>query len=229
MKEERKAALLAGGFYFVGLAAGLLSVVPVVDLPDYLVQISTHANQVTIGALFQFIMMVAYMGMALALYPLLKKQSERLALGFLGFRLIAATIIVIGVITLPLLLTLSQQFVTSGASELSHFQTIGEMLRTARDLVNHTGTILVLSLGGLLLNVVLYKTKLVPRWLSGWGFLGALIAIVTSCLFLTRLIDLTTSVYLDFPLAIQEIVFAIWLLVKGFNPSSNLKEYQPVE
>lgn len=229
MKEERKSAILAGGFYFVGIAAGLLSVVPVVDLPDYLVQISTHVGQVTIGALFQFIMMVAYMGMALAIYPVLKKHSETLALGFLGFRLIAATIIVIGVITLPLLLTLSQQFIASGASDLANFQTIGELMRTTRDLVNHTGTILVLSLGGLLLNLVLYRARLVPRWLSGWGFLGTMIAIVASCLFLSRVIDLTTSVYLDFPLAIQEIVFAIWLLVKGFNTPSIAKDTLPVE
>jgi hypothetical protein len=129
-------------------------------------------------------------------------------------------VIVVGVILLPLLLTLSKDFVASGAPASSHYQTIGEMMRTMRDLVNHTGTILTITLGSLLLNVLLYRTRLVPRWLAGWGFIGTVIAIIASCLFLSRAIDLTTSIYLDFPLAIQEIVFAIWLLVKGFNQPS---------
>ena len=126
----------------------------------------------------------------------------------------------IGVILLLLLLAVSQEFSKAGAPVSSHFQTIGEILRTGRDLVNHVGMILVLSMGGLLLNVLLYQTKLVPRWLSGWGLAGTAVAIAASCLFMLRTIDLLTSVYLNFPLALQEIVFAVWLIVKGFNPSA---------
>lgn len=219
MNSDRKAAILAGMLYFLGIIAGAFSVVPVIDVPDYLVQISANAGQVITGAFFQFLMTAAYVGMAITLYPILKRYNESLALGYVGFRLVAAAFIVIGVILLFLLLTLSQEFVKTGASALPHFQTIGELLRTTRDLVNHVGMILVLSMGGLLFNSLLYQTNLVPRWLSGWGLAGTGVTIVASFLFMFRAIDLLTSVYLDFPLALQELAFAIWLIAKGVNSS----------
>lgn len=221
MNTDRTVAIVAGALYCLGLIAGVLSVVPVIDQPDYLLQTAAHTGQVTRGAFFQLLMMAAYVGMAIALYPLLQKQNASLALGYVGFRLVAAALIVIGVILLLLLLALSQEFSKAGAPTSSHFQTIGDILRTGRDLVNHVGMILVLSVGGLLLNVLLYQTNLVPRWLSGWGLAGTAVAIAASCLFMIRTIDLLTSVYLNFPLALQEIVFALWLIGKGFNPISD--------
>lgn len=220
MSADRKAALLAGVLYFLGIIAGLLSVVPVIDRPDYLVQISADVGQVTTGAFFQFLMTAAYMGMALALYPILKQYNASLALGYIAFRIVAVALIVIGVILLLLLLTLSQAFVKAGEPAPSHFQTIGDLLRTGRDLVNHAGMTLVLSMGGLLFNSLLYQTKLVPRWLAGWGLAGTAVTIVASCLFMFGSVDLLTAVYLSLPLALQEIVFAVWLIVKGFNPTT---------
>jgi hypothetical protein len=220
MNADRIAAILAGALYFLGLGAGVFSVVPVIDLPDYLVQIPAHVGQVTSGAFFQFLMIAAYVGMAITLYPILQKHNESLALGYVGFRLVAAAFIMIGVILLFLLLTLSQEFVKAGAPASSHFQIIGEILRTGRDLVNHVGMILVLSMGGLLFNSLLYQTNLVPRWLSGWGLVGTAVTIAASFLFMFRATNLLTSIYMDFPLFLQEVVFAAWLIAKGFNPSA---------
>lgn len=220
MTADRIAAILAGVLYFLGIMAGVFSVVQVIDTPDYLVQISAHAGQVTSGAFFQFLMAAAYVGMAITLYPILKRHNESLALGYVGFRIVAAAFIVIGVIILLLLLTLSQDFVKAGMPVSSHFQTIGELLRTGRDLVNHVGMILVLSMGGLMFYFLLYQTELVPRWLSGWGLVGTAVTIAASFLFMFRVFDLVTSVYMNFPLALQEMVMAVWLIVKGFNPSA---------
>jgi len=220
MNADRKIAILAGVLYFLGIIAGVFSMVPVIDVPDYLVQISSHTGQVNSGAFFQFLMTAAHVGMAITLYPILKKHNESLALGYVGSRLVAAAFNVIGVIILLLLLTLSQEFVKVGDPVSSHFQTIGELLRMGRDLFNHVGVILVMSMGGLMFYYLLYQIKLVPRWLAGWGLVGTAAAIVASCLFMFRIIDLMTSVYMDFPLALQEIVFAVWLIVKGFNQSA---------
>jgi hypothetical protein len=220
MNADRKTTLLAGVLYFLGIMAGLLSVVPVIDTPDYLVKISANAGHVTSGAFFQFLMTAAYMGMAITLYPILKRYNESLALGYVGFRIVAVAFIVIGVILLLLLLTLSQEFVKAENPETSHFQTIGELMRAGRDLVNHVGMILVLSMGGLMFNYLLYQTKLVPRWLSGWGLVGTAVTLAASFLFMFRVTNLLTSVYMNFPGALQEMVFAVWLIVKGFNPSA---------
>ena len=220
MNSDRKTAILAGVLYFLGIIAGALSVVPVIDVPDHLIQISANAGQVNSGAFFQFLMTAAYVGMAITLYPILKKHNESLALGYVGSRLVAAAFNVIGVIILLLLLTLSQEFVKAGAPVSSHFQTIGELLRTGRDLVNHVVMILVLSMGGLMFYCLLNQTKLVPHWLAGWGLVGTAVTITASFLFMFRIIELMTSVYMNFPLALQEMVFAVWLIVKGFNPAA---------
>ncbi|MBI5954961.1 MAG: DUF4386 domain-containing protein [Chloroflexi bacterium] len=219
MNTGRKTAILAGALYFSGIIAGVFSMVPVIDIPNYLAQISANTSQVNSGAFFQFLMTAAHVGMAITLYPILKKQNESLALGYVGSRLVAAAFNIIGVIILLLLLTLSQEFVKAGAPVSIHFQTIGELLRTGRDLVNHAGVVMVMCVGELTLYYLLHQTKLVPRWLAGWGIVGAVVAIVAGCLFMFRSIDLMTSVYMDFPLALQEMVFAVWLISKGFNPS----------
>jgi hypothetical protein len=110
-----------------------------------------------------------------------------------------------GVILLFMLLALSQGFLKSGAQASSHFQTIGELLRTGRDLVNHAGMILPLSIGGLMLYYLFYQTKLVRRWLSSWGLVGTAVTIAASFLFMFHVIELRTSVYMNFPLAFQEM------------------------
>jgi len=220
MNSSRKAATIAGVLFIIGTVAGILSVVPVVDDPDYLMNVSAHENQILRGAFFQFLMAAAYVGIAISLYPILRTYHEGLALGFVGFRIIAGGFILIGVILLLVLLPLSQEFVKAGASDLAYFHTVGGLLRAGRDLVNHVAMILAVSVGGLMLYSLLYRTKLVPRWLSGWGLLGTTLTILASLLFMFRLIGLITPIYmvLNIPMALQEMVLAVWLIVKGFNP-----------
>jgi hypothetical protein len=221
MNSDRKIAKIAGALIIVGMIAGVLSIVSVIEEPDYLTKVSANNNQVLIGAFFQFIMIPASIGFALTLYPMLRKYNEGLALGFVGFRTIAGTFHLIGIILLPLFLILSQEFIKAGAPDSSYFQTLGALLRAGRDLVNHVAMILALSIGGLMFFYVLYQSKLVPRWLSGWGFVGTTSTIVASLLLLFRLIDVVTPIYisLNLPTALQEMVLAVWLIVKGFDAS----------
>ena len=225
MDSNRKTAIIVWVLFITATVASSLYYVilnPILNAPDYLIKVSANEIQVLIGAFFQFIMIPAYIGFALSLYPILRKYNEGLALGFVGFRIIAGTFHLIGVIILPLFLILSQEFIKAGAPDSSYFQTIGGLLRSGRDLVNHVAMILSLSLGGLMFFYVLYQSKLVPRWLSGWGFVGTTLTILASLLLLFRLIDVITPIYivLNLPLALQEMVLAVWLIVKGFNPSA---------
>jgi len=95
--------------------------------------------------------------------------------------------------------------------------------------VNHAGMILALSLGDFMLYSVLYQKKLVPRWLTGWGLIGIALAIFASLLFLFRFTDVITPVYLglNLPLALQGIVLALWLITKGFYPTTMILETTP--
>lgn len=224
--NSRKAAIFAGVLFIIGTVAGILSIAPSIDSPDYLIKAAANATQVLTGAYFQFIMIVGYVGIAIVLYPILSKSHDGFALGFVAFRVIVGVFIIIGVITLPLLLTLSQEFVKAGAPDSSYFQTIGELLRSARDLANHVALPLALGLGDLMFYYILYRTKLVPQWLSAWGLAGTILVMLASTLFLFRLIGLLTPTFmgLTIPLALQQMVLAVWLLVKGFHPATTTKK-----
>ncbi len=219
MNSIRKKTIIAGVLYIIGTIAGILSIAPAIDASDYLVKASANANQVLLAALFQFIMTIAYAGFAITLYPLLRKYKESLALGFLSFRIIAAVLNIIGFIILLMLLSLSQEFVNAGTADSSYFQTLGDLLRSGRDFVNHVAMILAISIAGLMFYILLYQTKLIPRWLSLWGFAGTIFTILASLLIMFHIIDIITTIYivLNLPLILLETVLAIWFIAKGFD------------
>lgn len=220
--EKYKMARLAGLLIIGGMIAGILSVVPSVESPHYLTEVSANQYQVLIGAFFQLTLVPIYIGFALLLFPLLRRYSESLAIGFVSFRIIAGIFQLIGVIILPLFLFLSQEFLMSAISDTGNIQIMGEGLKLVRDLVNHVGMMLATGLGNLILYYVFYKTKLVPRWLSVWGAMGNTLAILASFLILFQLIDVIAPhfVVLTIPLVLQEFVLAILLIAKGFNSSA---------
>jgi hypothetical protein len=203
-----------------GMVAGIFSVVPVIDGADYIVKAFTYENQVLIGAFSQLLMVVAYVGIPILMYSILSKYNKRLALGSVAFGIISGVFIIIGVIILLLLLTLSHEFAKVGTLDVSYFQTLGGLLQAGRDLVNHVATTLAFVLAMLLFNCIFYQTKLVPRWLSVWGLIGSTLSILASLLFMIRFIGLD-AIYmmLNIPIAFQQLVLAIWLIVKGFNPT----------
>ncbi len=219
MNTNRRATTIAGVLVIVGMVAGVLSIVPVLEESNYLALIPSHESEMMVGAVSQFIMTPAYVGFALYLYPTLRMENEALSLGFVGFRLIAGMFHLIGVILLPLFLVLGQEFAQASASGASHVVVLGELLRTGRDLVNHVALIISLSIGDLLLFYILYQSRFVPRWLSAWGFLGAGSAMLASFLVLFRLIGVVTPLYLamNAPLALQSLVLAMWLITRGFD------------
>jgi len=221
MKSNRKAAIFAGILIIIGMVAGMLSIVPSVEGTDYLIEAFANQNQVLSGAFFQFMLVPIYIGFALVLYPILRKFSKSLAIGFVGFRIIASVFQIVGVIALPIFILLSQEFIESTTTDLLYLQFFGDALKLGRDLTNHVGVMLATGLGNILLFYMLYKTKLIPRWLSSWGLIGNTLAMLASFLILFRLIDVITPhfIVLTIPLVLQEIVLAIWLIVKGFNSS----------
>jgi len=221
MNSNRKNAILAGVLIIMGMIAGIFSVVPSVDSADCLIKAAENANQVFTGAVFHFIMSVAYIGVAILLYPILREFNKSLALGFLSFRIIATVFLIMGVISLLLLLNLSKEYVNVSPTDLVFYQTTGELLRSGRDFTNHIAMIISLNIGGIMFYVLLFQAKLIPQWLSAWGLIGATLAIVASLLVMFKIVEIITPFYisLNVPLALQELILAIWFIVKGFNPN----------
>ncbi len=221
-ETNRKTAIIVGVLYITGTVAGILSLVftgPILERPDYLAQVSANPNQIVIGALF-----VLTMGLALAMvpvmtFPILKRYNQALAVGYVVFRgaLEAVTYLalVMGWLSLPLI---SQEYTKASAVDASYFQALGDLVLQAHDQIGHVLTI-VFILGALMFYHVLYQSKLVPRWLSGWGLLAAIPYFISGVSGLFALLSpmSTTQMVLVLPLAVQEIVLAVWLIVKGFN------------
>ena len=224
MNSSRKIAIIAGVLFIIATVASVLGTLfskPILDAPDYLIDISANGNQVTIGALLAFIAALASASIAISLYPILRKYNEGLALGAVGFRLIEAVFIIARVMGLLLLLTLSQEFVKAGAPDSSYFQTSGVLIVAGRDWMGNVGSLLPFCLGALMYYYIFYQTRLIPRWLSGWGLVGAALCMVAGMLVMFRVIGpmSTTQIVLAVPIGLQEMVLAVWLIVKGFNPS----------
>ncbi|MCP4541361.1 MAG: DUF4386 domain-containing protein [Chloroflexi bacterium] len=225
MNGTKKIARIVGVLYVIGTVAGILSVVftgPILGDPDYLVNISANANQVITGVLFVLIMGLALAMVPVMMFPILKKHNEALALGYVVFRGGLETVTyIVGVISSLLLLTLSQVHVQAGVLDASNFQALGTLLLETEVIISSITTI-VFILGALMFYYVLYQSRLIPRWISGWGLIAAIPYFVAGFLVMFGLIDhmSTVDAVLRLPLGLQEMVLALWLIVKGFNPSA---------
>ena len=220
----RKNATIAGILYIVGTVSGILSLVftgPVLESSDYLTQISMHPNQIITGTLFVLIMGLALVMVPVMIFPVLKKFNEVLAVGYIVFRGalegVTYLILVIGWLSLPLI---GQRYVMADAANVPYFQSLGDLVLDVHDQIGNVLTI-VFILGALMFYYVLFQSKLVPRWLSGWGLLAAIPYLFSGVLGLFAILSPMSSaqMVLVLPLAVQEMVLAIWLIVKGFNPS----------
>jgi hypothetical protein len=211
--------------YIIGTVAGILSLVftgPILEQSDYLTRVSANPTQIVIGSLLVLTMGLALTMIPVMMFPLLKRYNEALALGYIVFRGalegVGYLILVIGWLSLPLI---SREYVTAGAVDASYFQSLGDLVLGTHDQIGHILTIIFI-LGALMFYFVLYRSRLVPRWLSGWGLLAAIPYFVSGVSGLFALLSPMSSVQmvLVLPLAVQEMVLAVWLIVKGFNSSS---------
>ena len=225
MSTNRKIAIKVGVLYIIGTATGVASMIvmnPILNAPDYLVKTAENSSSMILGTL-----LVLTMGLALALvpivaYPIFKKFNETLALGYVVFRGGLETISYMGlVISRLLLIPLSRIYIEAAASEMPGIQTLGAMLLAAHEWVNIL-LIIVFSLDALMLYAILFQSRLTPRWISIWGIIAILMHFVTAFLVMFGLTGMLSPVVLamNLPIFLQEMVMAVWLIVKGFNAST---------
>ncbi len=220
----RTNAVIAGVLLIVATAASLLSgpfLAPVTG-SDYLTSAAGHHAQVAAGILLGFIAALAAPGIAIALYPVLRRFGEGLALGSVAFRIIEGVFYALGMAALVSLAALSREFVDAGAPGDQHFRTLGETTLTQYHWLVDAGLLLAFSLGGLMYYLVFYRSRLIPAWLSVWGIAGAVLLMVAGVLVIFGVIGSLSAgqVALAAPIGVQEMVLAVWLIVKGFNRSA---------
>ena len=221
MDSTRKTAIIVGVLFIIALASSLLSgefLGSVYD-PDYLNSVSANENQVLIGVLFQLTLTASVVAIPIVMFPILKKINESSALGYVGARIFEGFFDALMAISMLLLLTLSREFVKAGAPDTSYFQTSGALLLAAYDWSSIVENF-PYGLGALIFYYLLYRSKLVPRWLSAWGIVGGILMLAMGIL---RMFGFPV-IFLAIPIILNELVLAILLIVKGFNSSALASE-----
>jgi hypothetical protein len=224
MREHKAAAITAGALYITGTAAGIASRVvtaPVRGESDVLAAASNHAGAVRTGALLVLLMGLALAFIPVVLFPILRKVDEALAVGYLVVRGAIETVCYVASAIVLLLLVPTAETVAAGPGTASPAGVrLGDLMDNS-EAISAVLT-LVFCLGAGLFYVLLYRSRIVPRWIALWGLVaipfyaaGGLLAF-----YAVSDSDSTTASLLDLPLAVQEMVLAVWMLARGFRPAS---------
>ena len=212
MSADRKAAVWIGVLYIIGTVVLILSGVvtdAVLTGPAYLAQVAAQPNQVAIGALLALLAGFSLAMVPVVFWPVGKRYNETLAMGYLVFRGALETVFyIVTAFGWLLLIALSTE---PDAAPLAGF------VRTAEAVIWDQLLAIPFVLGALMFSSLLFQSRLVPRWLSTWGLVGAGFYIVPS---LGSMVGLSSLGVLMAPLAVQEMVMAVWLIAKGFNTSA---------
>jgi len=223
MKSYRGNAIAVGVLFILCSAAAILSIVPLgatVGAPVDFAKLAGSDNAVVTTALIEFVWAATGMGIAIALYPVLRLFNPALALGSVVGRVVENVFVLVGALSLLALLTVSQEAAGSAAS--SSFQVTGDALVAVRDWVHGFVAMIPFGIGSLMYSYVLYRSRLIPRWLSGWGLVGAALSLVATVYagFTQDFGFTTVNNVLSAPIGLQEMILAVWLIAKGFNLSA---------
>jgi hypothetical protein len=217
MDSSRKTALAAGVLYlltFISIPT-LALYTPILNDPNYIIGAGPD-TAIIIGGILEIFMALACIGTAVVLYPVIKRQNEGMALGFIGSRVLEASTIFADVVCLLAVVTLRRAGV--GADAL----VTGKALVVLYSLFR-LGQNLMPAVNDLLLGSLLYQSRLVPRILPLLGIIGAPLLIANTIVVMFGItsgpIYLLTGIGV-LPIALFEFSLGVWLAVKGFNSSA---------
>jgi hypothetical protein len=230
MNTYRKNAVMAGVLYFLGTVFGVLGSVtggkvlssltaskPLVGV-DILGLVTANASRLTGGAFFYLMMGISLVAMTVFLYPIFRKDSKELAMGMVLFRgALEGTGYFVSTLGILTLVALGNEYIATGADS-TVLQSMGNVLYQFQDRLAPVNSIILL-IGATCLYLSFYRTRLIPRWLSVWGLIGVVPYMAYALLHFFHM-DTGYGFYLQMVLAPQEMVMAVWLIVKGFNPSA---------
>jgi hypothetical protein len=184
---------------------------------DFLSEAAGSEGQVVIGLILEMVLALAVFGMAALFFPILKKEDEGLALGYVATRTLEGVLIAAGTVSAALMLTLSKGF---GPDETAAgVEPVADVLFAAREWTYWFGPMAVFSVSALILNWLLYRSRVVPTWISIWGFIGGVLLLASAVLeMFGQALGWWQAVF-TVPIGVNEMVLAIWLIVKGFDMS----------
>ena len=230
MNTYRMNAVMAGTLYLLGTVFGISGAIIGGDVltsiisgnplagVDILGLAAANSSRLTGGAFFSLMMGISLVAMTVFLYPIFRKDSEELAMGMVLFRgALEGTFYFLSTLTILTLVAVGNEYIATGADSAA-LQSMGNVLYQVQDRLAAVGPTFFL-IGAMCLYISFFRTRLIPRWLSVWGFLGVVTSMAAALLNFFH-IDPGIGFYLEMVIAPQEMAMAVWLIVKGFTPSA---------
>jgi len=220
MDSMRKTALVAGIFYLITFISipTLALYGPVKNHRDWILSSGSHTG-VLVGGFLEVIVALAGIGTAVTLYPVVKRQNEGVALGFVTARVLEAAMIFTGVVSLLSLVTLRQDLGGAAGANATALVTVGASHVAVYNWTFLLSQSLMPGINALLLGSLLYRSRLVPRIIPVLGLIGAPLLIASVFATLFGGIKLGSPLFAALPVAAWELSLGVWLVVKGFKPS----------
>lgn len=226
---DRSTATVVGALFIIALVPFMIGGAlysPSTASADFLENASPDQTTISLGILIEFVAVLAIPLIGAFLYPVLRRFSEPLALSYVAFRALEALLLIATEAKVLSLIDLSEDHLDTtgaGSSDAVGLQAIGDGLLAEKDRL-FLLYVLVFGVGALFLYTLLYRALVVPRWLSGWGFLSAAWMLIGTVLIMLDAFGDTSTGALEaifvIPIPLNELALAIWLIVKGFAPTT---------
>jgi hypothetical protein len=206
--------------YITSIPAFFVFYAPVLDDPRYIVGAGADTS-VSLGAFLELLLIIANIGTAVVLFPILKRQNEILALGYVTARVVECAFIAVGILSLLSVVTLRQE--AAAGADAGSLVAVGQSLVALHDWTFLLGPGFVVGVGnGLMLGYLMYRSALVPRGMAVLGLVGGPLVIASGVAILFGVFEAGSvwQAISTIPEFLWELSLGIWLTVRGFNPSA---------
>ncbi|MEW5745788.1 MAG: DUF4386 domain-containing protein [Nitrospirota bacterium] len=226
MNPYRRTAIGVALLFLIALVFDIVATSiyrPILNAPDYLLTIYPNRTLVEVGILLDFVCAPAMILIPILLLPLFQAISVQLAYGYLVFRLFEGVLFTVLLMYSHSLIGLSREYASSSPLDAFHFLAVGNSIHATIA----SGTllyILVYAVGAAMFYYLLYRSRLIPRWLSVWGLLAVALLAIGDLLYMFGVFGtmplMRAMAYFAPPIGLQEAVMAVWLIARGFDPSA---------
>jgi hypothetical protein len=230
MKEEernahsyRMVARIVGAVYLAGFVVGILGntlIQSTLGEPNHLPTVSAHSMTLAIGAVLWLMAVAGDVAHGVLMFPILKQHSERMAVGYLSFRIVDAVFIAVMVLFILLQIPLGNEYLKATAAEAHHLEALSTVSVQASQYA-YDIAMGILGIAGMMLCSSFYGTKLIPRWIAVWGLIGYAIIFVGM---VSEIMGSGLGMASSIPGGLWEAFVGVWLIVKGFNTSEIASE-----
>ncbi len=218
VNKYRTTAKVVGALYILGFVVGIAG--SVLGTPGQLATVSARSMTIAIGALLWVLAAVGDAIHGVIMFPILKQNNERVALGYFGARIVEAALIAVSALFILLQIPLGAEFVNASASETYYFQSLSALFVQSQAYTYQIGMV-ALGLAGLTLCYGFSRAKLVPQFFIIWGFIGYVSFLGGSML---EILGFNLQLLHTFPGGLWEMSIGVWLIVKRFNSPAFISE-----